>query len=222
MAEHFDETHVILCEGKTDRFFFQSFIRARGIAGIQVLEACDGITKLGDRLLAMDAANIQDVNHVLIIVDNDAQPKENFEMARTQLNDFGKCGVPNERLVPRAKPGWPSITILTLPWTFYRGRMRGASRHGAIETLILGLMLRHPDFAPVLPCLRRYLNCSPARNWQTQKRSKMQVHSLLAATHRKNPSADPSDMWQRRPFRPMLMDAELDPLADFLADFVTW
>lgn len=222
VSEHFDETRLILCEGKTDRFFFQSFVRERRIAGLQMIAAAEGITGFEARLLAMDGANIEDVNHVLLVVDNDNQPKKNFDLVRTQLRRFGKCGVPRERLVPASKAGWPAITILTLPWTFYRGKMHGASRHGAIETVVLEIMLRHATFVPVEPCLRRFLRCSPARSWPTQKRSKMQLHSLIAATCRTNPLTDPSDMWQRDPFRPMLNDATLDPLEAFLSNFATW
>jgi len=222
ISEHFDTKHLILCEGKTDRFFFHAFTRARGIAGLQVIEAADGIEKIGERLAAMDGANIEDVAHVLIVVDNDSQPKKNFELVRTQLENFGKCGAPRERLVAAGKVGWPAITVLTLPWSFYRGAMRGASRHGAIETVILGILLRQPDFIGMEGCLRRFLSCSPASSWPMQKRSKMQLHSLVAATRRRNPLSDPSDMWQHRPFRPALLDAELDPLEAFLVNFATW
>jgi len=220
--EQFAEDHLILPEGKTDRFFLQSFIRQRGIRSLQVIAPAEGIEGFGTRLQAMDGANIEDVRHVLIVIDNDSHPKENFDSVKAQLTDFGKCGVPRDRLIPATKAGWPSVTILSLPWTFYRGRMRGASRHGSIETVVLEIMLRHAAFAAVGPCLRRYLRCSPARRWPTQKRDKMRLHSLIAATCRRNPLTDPSDMWQRPPFRPMLGDAVLNPLDVFLRTFVTW
>src|SRR5215813_9359223 len=116
MAESYSETRLILCEGQSDNEFFSHIIERRVIRGFQVVAPAGGQTGFAKRLRSIRSSpDFGKLKAILIVSDNDGNPKESFKRVTDQIDDAGGYGVPLKRRTPKRTKGHPAVLVLMLP-----------------------------------------------------------------------------------------------------------
>lgn len=221
--EEFRESHLIICEGKDDQTFFNSFILKRSIRNIQVIKHAEGNGGFKRRLMAIETAIQPTTKAILLVVDNDSNPRGNFDRVLEQIKEtklYGNplYGVPSRRREPAQLTGRPTIGIFTLPG------ITGTKR-GTIETMLLEVFITMPKYVQIERCLNRFVNCTDleGQGWSISKIAKMKLRCFIAATCKDTPECKVSDMWQeRRDYRDLLTNSKFDYIETFLREFATW
>jgi hypothetical protein len=215
-------THLIICEGKDDQVFFNSFIQNRALANLQVLRHADGITGFKNKLMAIEQQVTLKTHAILLVCDNDSNPKRNFDKVRKQISQITNNGtplynVPTGRFQPAKMNGRPTIGIFSLPGV-------NGTKRGTIETLLLEVFMSEPQYIPIKTCLNRFMACSGAKQaLSISKQAKMRLRCFISATCTDSPECKVSELWQsKRNFRHLLGNNQLDYIEIFLRKFSNW
>ena len=119
----------------------------------------------------------------VVVADNDDTPDDCFRLIRKQLKANPALGVPDNAEVvtkPRS-PGKsaivPDVVVLMLPL---------AKRSGALETVCYEAA--KSNWQKQAECAEKFAQCIGNQNWDTSKKDKLLLSSLLGAVCEKNPT----------------------------------
>lgn len=141
---------------------------------------------------------------IVIVSDNDEVPDESFAEVQEQIAVAGGYPVPAHPLEIAPQVQYPSVVIVMLPWT---------GEPGNIETLCLpAIRDRWPDQAV---CLDEFSKCTEASEWPVNRKSKMQLRSLISAVCRPDPNTSLTYAWSRSVELIPLNHASFDRVAGF-------
>jgi hypothetical protein len=211
-----DRPFLILCEGESDKRFFDKFIEKRHIEpifqvrfpGREDVPRGGGNSNFGPWLSA--ASKLIDfqtnIKAVLVVSDNDTDPAKSIEALIANLRQTG-FAIPQPGQKIAKKRGCPAVAIIMIP----------DGSPGNLETLCLA-----PFYTkwPIKPALDTFLAATPAATWSEGKKSKMQVQCLIAANCSSRPEAGFSGhWWEDDKFHLPLDDRAFDPLERYLNGF---
>jgi hypothetical protein len=217
MTVEFDERPwLILCEGETDKRFFDRLITNRGIENaFQVRfphkgkDKRAGRSKFGTWLSVAyeNEAFKKNVRVVLVVSDNDSDPAKSLTEVKVSLMESDGFPIADhERQVAR-KDGFPAVVILMIP--------NGVQ--GGLETLCVSAA--YSKF-PVQAAVDAFADATPAAGWSVGKQSKMKLQSIIAATCAPRPDAGFSGhWWEKDEYHIPLDRPEFNDIADFLLGF---
>jgi hypothetical protein len=192
MPFEFRNEKLIVCEGKTDKRFFDSFLRSRGIAGFDVYypiiddkkEDSGGIDKVGRHLrnISLQEDFIQNVRSVVVIGDNDDDDAFDRICRQVVVADYTK---PTRVAEMKPTRGKADLGILLLP----------EEPPGCLETLCRQAAdTKWPELSTPL---RTFIDATPSTGWSATKQSKTAVECILAVTCEKQPEVDLGNIWQK-------------------------
>lgn len=212
--EAITESRIIICEGIDDQRFFSAFIQTRGINGLQVIKHAGGKSKFEERLNALEPQIMfKQTKAILLVVDSDDSPSDNFTLVAKQIKNTKKYGIPTEYKKRAKQNGRPCVAILGIP----------DGSNGNIETMLMDIIAKIDRYAKLCKCIQTYMKCSEAKTWSIGKQSKMKMHCFLAGTCEDAPESNIFDMWQEnKGCRHLLRDAKFNDLDGFLRTFATW
>ena len=214
----FDRPWLILCEGISDKRFFNHLIEAHDIGNGRYdvyfprneNDQTGGRTKVGAWLsLMMKTSETfqENVKAVLIISDNDDDPDLSFREIQASLRAAGGFGVPERERTVVQQPGYPAILIFMIP----------PGEPGNLETLCLPAAYSKWPFKEALDV---YVRATPASDWGLGKQSKMRMQALLAAICKKQPDTTFTWHWQQpKEYRVPVSDPCFNDVVDFLNQF---
>jgi hypothetical protein len=198
----------ILCEGKSDAAFFFRLTRERGLNGFQFGWA-GGKTEFGSYLNGLRTRIKTGFERVIIVRDCDENPQGAFDDVVAQIRTAQDHPYPIP-VAPKiiATERTPHIAVLLLP---------DSNQNGTLETILVeSIRDRRPD---LFQCMLTYAQCTGTVNWDIGKYSKMQLHSLIAASCPKNPGCSLTIIWADRD-NPIALDHPcFNPLCDYLGQF---
>lgn len=214
----YDRPWLILCEGESDRLFFQALIETRGIDPnrtrfhIEHPSVGDnepgGRSGFGRRLRSLYETSEtfrENIKAVLVTSDNDDDPQTSLAEVRSQLRLANFPTPDAERTIGR-KNLYPDVIILMVP-----------QGPGNLETLCIEAAHQKWGLQAELNAL---LAAAPASTWGISKQSKMRVQAMLAATCRRAPDTSFARHWTFAPeYRIPLDHACFDDVAEFLRNF---
>lgn len=213
--EQIQESHLVICEGPDDQAFFHAFLLSRTISGVQVIEHAGGKNGFGARLNALDSADIQDVRAILLVVDNDGDPRGNFIDVCEQIEETGRYAVPKKRREFVSTTGRPKLGILTIPGV----TKPYGTQYGNIETLLMRIFESFPTQFQRVVAAQDFVNRT-VPHWSPSPQAKVRLRCVLATNHRRHPLTRVNEMWQeKKDFRWLLKSPLLNDLEDFLREF---
>ena len=205
-----------------DAQFFSHLIRERNLPSFTI-SSCghaadaggDGITFLADALNELPSIpGFENVEAILIVADNDANPKDAFSGVVEKINATAEIiGPPKRRYIapdaPLKKAGSnPAIVVMMLPWT---------NCNGALDTLCYASAARkRPDIGM---CVESFAKCAKSDIWAITKMSKMKLRSLLSAAHHVDPYIAPAWVWSDGTDLIPLDDVAFNDIDKFLRKF---
>ncbi|MFI4934293.1 MAG: DUF3226 domain-containing protein [Caulobacterales bacterium] len=214
---------LLICEGPTDEAFFKNLIQRRNLPDFCIRIPADASRKLGvdgfpELLEAIPAWDgVAALRHLIVVADNDADASASFRKvkdflrnARPDTDPPFTYGIPDRAMV-RA-PGTPATTTIMM--------MPKRGNRGCLETLLLTAAEKASASAQrATACVDTFVTCAGVDAWSSSKQAKMRLHSLIAATYKKNPALSLSQVWTQAPDLIPLNDPCFDPIADFLRRF---
>ena len=217
-SKTFDRQWLILCEGFSDKKLLDRLIQERNIEPSQFHVqfpskdegGTGGRSKFGAYLAAMYEAPTfrANVQAVLVISDNDDDPRASWREVTDQIDASGGFGVPAvEQTVARAT-GFPDIVVLMVP----------IGRPGNMETLCVEAFCS--NWRSLEKPLGVYLNASPAKGWGISKQSKMKVQTILASTCETRPDTSLGQHWSEpKKYHLSVQNPVFNDLVTFLMNF---
>lgn len=216
-ANTFDRPWLLLCEGVSDKRFFDQLIRCHNISPDQFDvyfpsrygQDGGGRGKFGPWLSTTYETSEsfrENVKAVLIVSDNDDDPAASFAEVQAG-SDRAAFGAPNDERIVAQKNDHPFVIVLMIPM----------DEPGNLETLcVLAAYnkwnLREP--------LNNYVSATPASDWRLGKQSKMRIQAILAATCETKPDTTLANHWQEREeFHIPLDDPAFNEIVRFLRGF---
>jgi len=206
----FTKPWLILGEGESDKFVFESIVSGLGLADFQVefprLKADDtgGIGRFAFylALLSISQSAVSKLKAILLVVDNDEHPDRAFKSVQKIIRSANKqmpkfidnpklYAIPAKPLEPAISPdGAPTVIVMMLPWTDERG---------ALETLCLPAFYGKwkKVWASMEADLDNFVNTSPASGWETTDQSKARMQCSIAATCEKDPNTPLNKLFKR-------------------------
>lgn len=210
------EPHIILCEGDGDQSFFKKLIEQRGLPPFTVLTPGldpGGVEGYQGRLEGLKFEVRNRAQGILVVGDNDRDPKSAFGNIRAKIERAGDFGVPNHPLVPaRSGNGYPPLVVLMIPWT---------DQIGQLETLCLQAM--YAEYPKLAQCVDRFSECCGASStWKPGKLEKMKTRAMLTANCEQDPNTSLRHAWSRTVDLVPLRHQCFNQIAEFLAGFPTF
>jgi hypothetical protein len=214
----FEKPWVLLCEGESDKRFFDGLIQARKIDPNFDVQFPDrgqqgtgGRSKYGQWLgtsYSTSESFLTKVKAILLVSDKDDDEAMSLQEVKQEIEKAAFPVPPLERIVAKSN-GFPAIVILMIP-------MEG---QGNLETLCLHAAHDKWDLRNEL---NTFVAASPASTWGISKQSKMRLQSILAATCKVQPDISFAQHWlQDTKYRIPLNHECFNPLVDFLTNFGT-
>jgi len=208
IQEIFTESKIIICEGESDCRFLTALFERRKIRGFQIVQPAKSKDAFEQRLrtLRIDRDEFSKIQTILLVSDNDDNPSLSFDNIIKQVQRAKDYPVPvKPQEITRAR-NEPQIIIVMLP---------SPDVSGGMETLVLeSFSAKEPK---IRECLNEYLDCTPARSWNANKKAKMLLSCILAAVCEGNPVGSLSYLWNKNNNLRELLDHKcFDPLAEFL------
>ncbi len=208
---------LILCEGESDRRFFNQLIETRAIPNeFQVrfpsrspTDRTGGRSRFGPWLMAATLnTGWPSIRAVLIVSDNDDSPNASFEEVRASLAAGDWRAIPTaEGQVAKAK-NFPDTVIQMVP----------SNQIGGLEDLCL--LAAYSKWQNIEAPLGVYAQAAGVGSWGATKQSKMKLQSLIAATCQARPDAGFMGHWREDSQYHVPMDHDaFDDLADVLLRF---
>jgi hypothetical protein len=218
MSRPFDERpFLILCEGESDKRFFDKLIEKRKIENsFQVYFPSRGNDKRAGRskfgtwldVASVSEEFIENIKAVLIVSDNDSEPAKSLEELKEALKSAPAFAIPNKaQEVAAPQRDVPPLVILMVP-------IGGV---GGLETLCLTAAY---EKWPLKTAVDTFMSETAARNWTVGKQSKMQLQCVIAATCAPRPDAGfVGHWWERDEYHIPLDHPIFDGIAEFLGNF---
>ncbi len=214
----FDKPWVLLCEGESDKRFFDRLIEVRNIDPNFYVQfpgrgqyGTGGRGNYGwwlERNYSVSETFRTKVKAVLVVSDKDDDPATSLQEVRREI-EKALFPVPLPERVVAKSNGFPATVILMIP-------MEG---EGNLETLCLHAA---QDKWNLRNELDTFVAASPASQWGTSKQSKMKLQTILAATCKARPDAGfTQHWWQNAEYHIPLDHKCFDSIADFLNNFGT-
>ena len=208
-------SRLILCEGTHDVAFFSRLLDVHGISNYRIAAPQDpgGVPGFGRALRAIATSSEYNlVERILIVADNDENPKAQFRKVRDEIQNSGhRYGIPDRsRLLTKSDDGLPSVEILMLPKN---------SEPGCLETLLLDPI--YSQAQQVQPALDKYCGVTGIDSWSPSKSAKARLRIMVASLNRQNPDLSLAWIWKERrtaAFIP-LSGPEFVKLASYLEQF---
>lgn len=212
----FEKPWLLLCEGESDKRFFERLMEARNItSNFEVQFPGRGKSGVGGRggfgrrlkAVSMGETFKANVKTVLIVSDNDNNMKASFKAVQREIEKATGFPIPAvERVVARATE-FPSVVILMIPM----------GECGNLETLCLHAAETKWRLTAALDT---FVAATPAKGWPLSKQSKMRLQTTLAATCRKKPDTSFAQHWcEHSKYRIPVTDPCFDSIACFLENF---
>jgi hypothetical protein len=212
MPFEFRQQKLVVCEGKTDKRFFDALLRARGINGFDVFypiideerDEGGGIDKVGAHLkrIGVQEDFIQTVRSIVVVGDNDNANA--LDRACTQVSEAGYTRPSAVAGMVRTK-GRPNLAILLLP----------QQHPGCLETLCQ--QAADTKWPNLIRPLQTFMQASPCVAWSVTKQAKTAVECILAVTCEKQPEVVLGNIWQKNKTYQIPLDA---PVFDFIETFL--
>ena len=189
-SQTFNKPLLLLCEGDSDRRFFQKLIASRNIRqnfDIRFPGRNDkdtgGRGKFGTWLDGASAGEtFRGIKGVLIVSDNDEDCSASFKEVQREAGKVRGCPIPQtEQKIVRSK-SFPAIAILMIP----------IGQRGNLETLCLPAANHKWNLQKAINTL---VAASPASQWKLGKQSKAKLQATLAMTCKSNPCTTFSYHW---------------------------
>src|SRR4051812_10217397 len=184
---------LIVCEGESDRRFFSQLIEVRQIPndfqvrypGRSEEDKRGGRNAIGPWLMtATIVAGWDNIRGVLIVSDNDDDPKKSFAEVIQSLSSAKWPGIPTvEDTVAKAR-GFPHTVIHMIP----------ESQHGALETMCL--TAAYSKWQNIQQPLDNFVQAVGVGAWGPTKESKMRLQSVIAATCKPRPETGFMGHWR--------------------------
>ena len=195
---------------KSDAAFFFSLVRNRNLRGFQVGWA-RGKDKFGAYLngLRLRIRLSTAVQRIILVRDSDLDPPLAFADAIEQVraakdHPYPIPAQPNTM----ATNGSPHVSVVLLP---------DSTESGTLETLLVrSIQRRSPQ---LFQCMTDYAQCSSAHHWDVGKLSKMQLHSMIAASCPQNPGCSLTTIWAEKDNPIFLDDDCFNPICNYLNQF---
>jgi hypothetical protein len=215
-----ENKHLLLCEGAHDAEFFRGLIKEHNLPPFTVASfGVGGSDDDGgrDRLtLALDGLpsipGFHQVETILIVADNDSDPKASFNTVVEFINRTRDIG-PGRRYIAPAAPQTraglnPAIVVLMIPWT---------NVPGALDTLCFSAAFnKRPTIGT---SVIRFSIEVQSMAWPVTKVSKMKLRSLISAANAKNPYLSPAWVWSEKTDLVPLSDPSFNNIKTFLQSF---
>jgi len=216
----FDKPWVLLCEGESDKRFFDRLIQERDLDSRFYVQFPDrgergtgGRTNFGwwlDTNRTVSETFNRNVKAILVVSDKDDDEAKSFDLVQKQIQHATGFPVPLAERTAAKKSGFPTIVILMIP-------MDGI---GNLETICLKATATKWD--SLMDPLNTFVAATPANTWGLSKQSKMRLQTTLAATCKGCPDTSFANHWfQNAKYRIPLNDKCFDSIANFLANFAT-
>ena len=214
----------IICEGASDRSFFNSLIRIRGIANCEAdcarldtkPEQCAGKYGITDTLRGLRGyaeAQPGKIQGVIVAIDTDTDPKKRLQETIDYIQAAGLKPPAKYLEIKKAKKRDEfAIAIVGIP---------SPDRAGNLDLLLFEAMQR--SHADLMAPLETYCEHTKARNedWPIGPKSKMKLRCTIAASYRDDPGLSLSYILMRENCPVDLKDAAFDQVAQFLREFVS-
>lgn len=215
----FTHPRLIITEGIEDTAFLRALIKSRKIKEFNVYPNIDVGREEGNSAFKSSAiaclaiTGFDAVNDILLVADNDGDPKKSFseicaqiEAARTEgplTRNWGKMTAVNTKATADPSLGcwlWPEI-----------------NKVGCLETLLWQCIEK--NHAKEAKCVEQALACSGANAWPQNKIDKAKMRCFFSIKCKKNPTVNLSLLWRDCPEIIPLEDKIFDPISDFLSAF---
>lgn len=208
----FRKNKLVVCEGKTDKRFFDALLRARNIEGFDVYypnlseEKDDGggIDKVGRHLRAIGVQEdfIRNVHSVVVASDNDDDNALTRVCGQVAGGGYNRPIQVNQMTATKGKP---DIGIILLP----------EQSPGCLETLCReAAYVKWPELR--FP-LSAFMSNTPSAGWGPTKQAKTAIECILAVTCEKQPEVILGNIWQKAPKFRIPLDV---PAFDYIESFL--
>ncbi len=207
---------LILCEGESDKRFLHQLITVRQIADdFQIRfpsrgkDNSGGRSKFGPWLdTAKDVRGWENVRAILVVSDNDDDPKKSLEEVRASLQNAVGFPVPNTERTMAKAVGFPYLVILMLP----------LGNKGGLETLCLSAA--YDKWPVVKNPLDTFVGSVGTDQWSANKEGKMRLQAIIASTCEARPDAGfVGHWWENYQYHLPLGHKVFDDIAAFLTGF---
>lgn len=211
----FEREWLVLCEGFGDKNFLRNLIDAidahRVPGDFQLHVPSGGGRGAFGSFLATAYDQSEDfranVKAVLVVSDNDDDPRASFEAVRRELGKAEGYGVPDAEWQVAKAPDRPAVVILMIP----------PGEPANLETMCARAACRKFGIGAALEA---YVGATPAAAWGPSKQAKMRMHALLAATCATKPETAFHLHWQEpEAYQVPVMDDEFSPVVERLQAF---
>ena len=210
--ESISGSRVIICEGGGDKNFFRELIKARGLPDFYVTHPFDKIHPGGRQGYAarLRALRLQpdfdQVAGVLVVSDNDRDPRASFAEVRSLVHDAGFTA-PNRPSTVAA--GTPSVIIMMLP---------APDQEGQLETICLEAI--KSTWPRQFECAEQYAECAGIATWGIAKQERAKLRALISHICKKDPNTSLSHLWHDGREIVVPLDSEsFDPVVESLRQF---
>lgn len=216
------ESRLILCEGNHDLAFFKALLSERNIIDYCIVcpdrqlepGGFSGYRRCLQSLAV--GSDYPNVNKILIVGDNDSNPKKQFASIQNEIRESGKrYGIPAKtQSLKKSQDGLPAVGILMLP---------SSGIQGCLETLLLPAIYAsskktHPNLKPAADA---FCSSTSIDSWDTSKSCKAQLRIMLTSMYEKNPYLSLAYVWKKPSTAKMipLNGKFLNKLVSFLRKF---
>ena len=210
---NYETPFLIVCEGYSDARFLEMLLVENGIEeysiGCPTKKNSSGDGKSGFPTYlngVTTAPNFDNLIGIVIVADNDTNPKMSFRHIQKALATAG---------LERPSGPYESITLVRP----FIGTIMipGNLMEGTMEKILLEAALDgHQD---VKKCLEDFSGCSGADTLSENKKSKMKLQSLIAAYCKQDPATSLAWIWSRDDNPIPRRNARYDFIVSFLEDF---
>ena len=183
--------NLIICEGKSDEFFFRHILKNNGISSFQVEHPNDttaeghyghsGFLKYLQGIKAR--SGYKDIRNIIIARDSDLDPDRSFNEVRGQIRKANGYEVPDHPRVAKGKN--PAMSVLLIP---------GSNELGNLETLLLKAVTYDQKSEA---CFDNYFACMGFKDLPITILSKKKMTTIVAAMNDKNPSCSLAYIWSQ-------------------------
>lgn len=212
----FTKPKLIVCEGKTDKRFFDALLGARGIPEFDVYypatddDNSGGIDKVGRHLhtIGLQEDFIQNVRSIVVAGDND--DADAFDRVCRQVEDAGYVR-PTQAEQITSTHEKPDLAILLLPQQ-PPGCFESLCRQAA-QTKWPGLTTPLDTYMNTIPAI----GWTASTGWAATKQSISAIECILAVTCESDPEVQLGNIWQKNgKFHIPLDVSEFDYIETFL------
>jgi hypothetical protein len=177
MSIQLKHSRAIICEGLADQAFFMRLIHDRGLPDFDIPDG-KGRSYFSEILRGLRAGSHRTkLNALLIVSDNDDDPKRSFYEVQQQIQVATGYPVPEKPMEIAKVAGQPIVLIMMLPWT---------DTPGCLETLLKMIWQREQGSMKV--CVDEFLTCAKVTEWEIQKRDKAAIQCFIAGSNREDPN----------------------------------